>query len=431
MASESQKDETVINMVMSPLPSSYENLLAYELSMSSKFSIFQTPKILSRHNKAAYKPNAFSIGPFHYRANKQLEATQQIKLKYLRDLLARSNNPEEQYSQLTETIRSIQREARGCYAGPEAFVEILVLDGCFISELFRKDAKEKLRDPNDAIITISCFQEYLNHDLILLENQIPWMVLERLFSLTKLSPDESLIHLALKFFGNIFSSYEPSVTPNKFQERNIEIKHILDLLRHSLLLPLSSDKFNDKPTRWEPFPCATKINEAGITFKKGEADSILEINFANGVLEIPPLLIQETTETILRNLISFEQCCPNYQPIVTSYAKLMDNLIDTDEDVEILREKNIIDNWLNPEDAKQLFNKLYQDTYVKQFFYRDICVKVTRHFERCWPRWCVFYLHNFTSPWAMVSQAVGAILFILAFLQTLYSILGVVGDKKP
>ncbi|KAJ0052162.1 hypothetical protein Pint_02975 [Pistacia integerrima] len=425
--------------MVSLLPSSYENLMGYELSLPSNSSIFQTPKILSRHNEAAYKPNAFSIGPFHYGANKQMEATQKIKLKYLRDLLSRSNNPEELYSQLTETIRSIQREVRGCYAGPlescescaeEAFVEILVLDGCFITELFRKDAKKELRDPDDPIFTISYLQEYLNHDLILLENQIPWMVLERLFSLTKLSPDESLIQLALDFFGNISSSNKPSVTPNQFHEGKIEIKHILDLLRYSLLLPLSG-KFQGEPTGWEPFPCATKINEAGITFEKGMAGSILDIKFANGVLKIPPLLIHETTETILRNLISFEQCCPNYPPIVTSYAKLMDNLIETGKDVEILSEKNIIDSWLNPEDTKQFFNKLYQDTYVKQFFYHGLCVEVMRHRRQWWPRLRFFYLHNFTSPWAMVSQAVGAILLILALLQTSYSILGVVGDKKP
>ncbi|XP_031252242.1 UPF0481 protein At3g47200-like [Pistacia vera] len=434
MASESQKDETVINMVMSPFPSSYEHLLAYELSMSSTFSIFQTPKILFRHNEAAYKPNAFSIGPFYYRANKELQATQKIKLKYLRDLLSRSNNPEELYSQLTETIRSIQREARGCYAGPlescveEAFVEILVLDGCFISELFRKDAKKELRDPDDPIFTMSCLQEYLNHDLILLENQIPWMVLERLFSLTKLSPDESLIELALKFFSNIFSSRESSVAPHQLQD--IEIKHILDLLRHSLLLPLSPDKFKGEPTGWEPIPCATKMNEAGIKFKKAYADSILDINFANGVLMIPPLLIQETTETILRNLISFEQSYASYLPIVTSYVMFMGNLIDTEKDVEILSEHEIIDNWLYPEDAKQFFKKLYHGAYAGQFFYLDICLKVTRHRNRWWPRRRFMYLNTFTTPWATVSQVVAAIFLILEFLQTLYSIPGVMEDKK-
>ncbi|KAJ0111258.1 hypothetical protein Patl1_02999 [Pistacia atlantica] len=70
--------------------------------------------------------------------------------------------------------------------------------------------------------------------------------------------------------------------------------------------------------------------------------------------------------------------------IVTSYARLMYNLIDTDEDVEILSENDIIDNWLNPEDTKQFFNKLYHDRYVKEFFYHDICHKVNKHRKR----WC-------------------------------------------
>ncbi|KAJ0052157.1 hypothetical protein Pint_02970 [Pistacia integerrima] len=216
------------------------------------------------------------------------------------------------------------------------------------------------------------------------------MVLERLFSLTKLSPDESLIQLALKFFSNIFSSKEPSVAPNQFQD--IEIKHILDLLRHLLLIPLSSGKFEGEPTEWEPIPCATKMNEAGIKFTKAYADSILDINFKNGVLEIPPLSIQEKTETILRNLISFEQCCPSYLPIVTSYVIFMGNLIDTEKDVEILSVHDIIDNWLYPEDAKQFFKKLYHGAYARQFFYLGICWQVNRHRKYWWPRWRALYV---------------------------------------
>ncbi|KAJ0052161.1 hypothetical protein Pint_02974 [Pistacia integerrima] len=342
--------------------------MRYNFSVSPNFSIFRTPTILSKHNQAAYEPNAFSFEPFHH--GKQQKFTQKVKWDYLQGLLRRSTCPEELYCQLVQAIRSVEAKARNCYAesvgfSTKKFVEILLLDGCFISELFRKDAKKELRDPNDPLFTISSLQEYLSHDLILLENEIPWMVLERLFSLTKLSPDESLIQLALKFFSNIFSSYPPSVAPN--QSQDIEIKHILDLLRYSLLIPVSSGKFEGKPTEWEPIPYATKMNETGIKFTKAYADSILDINFKNGVLEIPPLSIQETTETILRNLISFEQSYPSYLPIVTSYVMFMGNLIDTEKDVEILSEHDIIDNWLYPEDAKQFFKKLYHGAYAGHF----------------------------------------------------------------
>ena len=54
------------------LASSIEQRMSDDLYMSSKCCIFKTPKILFRHSKKAYIPNAFSIGPFHH-ANKNLK----------------------------------------------------------------------------------------------------------------------------------------------------------------------------------------------------------------------------------------------------------------------------------------------------------------------------------------------------------------------
>ena len=49
-------------------------------------------------------------------------------------------------------------------------------------------------------------------------------------------------------------------------------------------------------------PSATNLDDFGITFKTdaGTSKSILDIDFneKNGELTIPPLLIQETTETV-------------------------------------------------------------------------------------------------------------------------------------
>ncbi|KAK3183779.1 hypothetical protein Dsin_031065 [Dipteronia sinensis] len=103
--------------------------------------------------------------------------------------------------------------------------------------------------------------------------------------------------------------------------------------------------------RMATFPLCTEIKGFGIKFRKVIPETILDIRFNNGSLEIPPLLVQETTETIFQNLIRLEQCYPNCPPIITAYAKLMDNLIDTTEDVEILCDNDVLDNRLNPEDA--------------------------------------------------------------------------------
>ena len=83
----------------------------------------------------------------------------------------------------------LEKEARECYAGPidyspDEFVKILVIDGCFIIELLRKGYYEWLREENDSNFTMACIFQFLFHDLILLENQVPWMVLELLFNMT-------------------------------------------------------------------------------------------------------------------------------------------------------------------------------------------------------------------------------------------------------
>lgn len=419
------------------LVSSLEHMMADDnISISSNCCIFRNPVILSCHNQKAFAPNGFSVGPFHH-GEDHLKLNEKIKLRYLQGLLRRSPNPKEKLTELLEEITSLEGLARECYAEPirfdkEEFVRILVVDGCFIIESVRKHSNEVSKEPDDPIFSMACLMELLNHDLVLLENQIPWFVLERLFVLTlnqEVPGNMDLIRLVLQFFQGLFSS--DTIQINSDQYRSHKIKHILDLLRYSLILPIRSEKYTEKNAGWEPFSCAAKINEAGIEFsRKRDYSTILDIKFYNGVLDIPPLAIHETTETIFRNLISFEQCYPNCDPFITSYAKFMDNLIYTTKDVDLLTEKGILNNWLDPDDATLYFNKLYNDTHVKKFYYDDLCKQVNEYCRSWWNKTRYFYMHNyFGTPWAIVSQIAATFLLLFTFLQTYYTIVG--GVQKP
>ena len=223
---------------------------------------------------------------------------------------------------LTNSVMELEKEARECYAGPidyspDEFVKILVIDGCFIIELLRKSADVELREENDPIFSMACMLQFLFHDLILLENQVPWMVLEHLFNVV------SLIKLLTKFFHKFYFA-EPACGFPPIGNT----KHILDAFGKLLVSPIGEDKGPD----WTLLPSATTLAEAGLKIKRGESRGLLDIKFDNGVLEIPQLLIQETTESFFRNIISFEQCYPNCEPRFTSYAILLDNLINTAKD---------------------------------------------------------------------------------------------------
>ncbi|XP_041006004.1 UPF0481 protein At3g47200-like [Juglans microcarpa x Juglans regia] len=402
--------------------------ISQELSMLPKPSIFRAPTILYRLNPQAYIPDAFSFGPLHH-DKPNLKPAEKIKARYLRGLISRSPSPDTKLRELVRSIEAVEREARQCYAGqidytPDEFIQILLIDGCFIIELLRKNAYHELREDDDPIFTMSCMLQFLNHDLILLENQVPWMVLERLFCITMEHRDQkySLMQLAMEFFANIFSSTRSSTSPAVDRSILQDIEHILDLLRKLLISSVGGDE--ERELGWRPMPSATSLAEAGIKFRqRKEFHSILDIDFKNGVLEIPLLLIQETTETIFRNLISFEQCYPNCKARFTSYAVLLDNLINTTKDVNILCDNHIIANWLNPEDAVQFFNKLYHNSYVKEYYYLRVCRDVNKYCQRRLPRWRAVLVRNyFNNPWAILSILVVFASLILSLLQTVFTI---------
>ena len=124
----------------------------------------------------------------------------------------------------------------------------------------------------------------------------------------------------------------------------------------------------------EPMPSAKRLEDSGIEIKTSTSNSILDIKFnrKKGVLEMPTLLIQEMTETVFQNLIILEQCCPIYEPRMTSYAMLLDYRINSKKDMEVLCRSKVIYNWLS-DDATRSFNKLCNiDTFTKKKFYLEL-----------------------------------------------------------
>ncbi|EXC31342.1 hypothetical protein L484_017622 [Morus notabilis] len=424
------RDHDIVIINVDGLAAELQNLMADNLFMPQECCIFRVPTILLRHNAEAYAPNAFSIGPFHYKRSPLMEATQKIKVRYLHDLISGGQpSPQRRLRDVIKAVTDVHEAACKYYAGPigmtmNEFVQVMVLDGCFIIELFRKKACQNLRGLDDPVFEMSCLLQFLYHDLIMLENQIPWVVLETLFNLPFVTRIDKrpLVQLAIEFFGNIFPTSSSNSLQTLLYPQN-EIKHILDMLRNSLVWP--SSVTNEADLNWQPMPSVTSLKKAGIKFKKGKnSKSILDVKFNKGVLEIPPLLVQETTEPLFRNLISFEQCCPGCQPVITTYAILMDNLINTNDDIESLSRIGILENWLSVDEATKFFNELYTDTYVKENYYLNLTKQVNEHCKRQWPRYRTVLVRDyFNHPWAFISLGVATFITVCTFIQTLFTIM--------
>ncbi|XP_059629609.1 UPF0481 protein At3g47200-like [Cornus florida] len=410
--------------------------------------MYRVPDVLREQNASKYSPTAMSIGPLH-RRTPRLEAMESVKLSYMRRLLDRTQTFEETKRACVAAMLKKEQLVRTCYAelkldavaakDDASLAEVMLIDGCFIIELlyrnFQKDYDPILWNP---------FKYYaVQHDLLLLENQIPFFVLQELFNLTVLekvqnernNQEYSLTLWVLSFFGDMMGLENGGVE----KMRNISPYHMLHLFHIYYLRPCDDDSSSNFTYEEQPgFKySATELHLAGVKLKAGKKRNLFDIKFntpfscsscwfcfRKGHLEIPPFSIYESTEPFLRNLIAFEQCCPWIESYFTSHAFLMDVLIDTPDDVKLFEEAGIICNYLGSSEAvSQLFNGICKNAVPRHFLYATL-YKEAMGFCKPWRVSAGKLKHDyFGNPWSGISVIAAIVLFALAFLQTFYAMI--------
>ncbi|KAJ9694931.1 hypothetical protein PVL29_010418 [Vitis rotundifolia] len=342
-------------------------------------SISMVPIQLRSVKKEAYTPQKFTVGPYHH-GNSVLVGMEKHKRHCMETLLGRVQNPEDTLNDCYMAIKNLNQRVRECYDGNIHFSAaklgaILLVDGCFILELFHRHIIQQRSDPN---ADNAWMVPALPHDLELLENQIPFFILVELYKIFQkhlhIFSEYSLISLALSFF-------HPNVNVNQ-EGMSMEPNHLLDLL-HKSLLPTPSNDSSGSETRGFDL-CASELLQAGIQFEKISESHLLDIKFdsGNGVIKIPPLSIHET-ELLLRNLIAlehrgFQNSCKTLH--ISSYALMMKSLIRSLADVELLEEKGIISS--KPVGGGRtlcLINDICKNVDIKDFYFGELCKEVNAY----------------------------------------------------
>ncbi|KAM0957290.1 hypothetical protein ACFX2A_025961 [Malus domestica] len=400
--------------------------------------IFRVPPKLVRDNENAFVPQVVSIGPYHH-GGKKFEAMEQIKLWNLQRLLNRKPTPDTSLVKFVKEIRSREEFLRSCYdekfdhLSSNQFVEMMVVDGCFILELMcRRSSICRYHD----VLSMPEMMSIVQSDMFLLENQLPGKVLDCLFNLTTSSYEPSLhIHtraLICDFMHKIEKVQLMLVIKGNIRE-TWQFRHLLDNVRDLLVGSLSRNE-NRPYGFWDPITAVTHLEEIGVKFQCASSETELSgitFNAENGVMKIPLIRIGAHTESLFRNLIAYERCSmkPHY---FLSYAMLLNKLIKSTKDLDSLIQNDIIDTTLSKEDTVCLVNRLCNDTASIPFFYSRLSLDVYFYNRDRWlRRWLVGiqrdYLYNPSSIWS-VSNAV-IIILILTTLQTIYSVLAYYKQK--
>nr|GME09175.1 UPF0481 protein At3g47200-like [Ipomoea batatas] len=422
-----------------------------ETEQWKKRSIYRIPASFTDVNKKAYKPQAVSFGPYHH-GEEHLKAMEVHKHRALVRFLRRSGKPLEHYLHALEPLVQDLKDAYdtttlpGCSWQQQVeedderisaqFLQLMILDGCFMLEILRTGSGSPKyclgKDdyaPNDPVFSDHgklYLIPHLRRDMLVLQNQLPMLLLYTLHAVANnVRIDTNIYSLAwqqvdvveeeaVEFMNDlVIKIWNPN---NSDPKKNLgKCLHVLDLYRKNLLWE-PANKYSRKRQQHvnkrrgareaarrrrrgdgddQIIRSATELYEAGIRFKKSKTQSLTDISFRWGVLRLPPITVDDTSESISK-------------------------------DVSLLHSSGIIQNAIGSDKAvAKLFNSLSKDITLDPDSSLDVVQNEVSHYcQKAWNEWRANLIHTyFRSPWAILSVIAAIFLFALTIVQTVYTVL--------
>ncbi|KAK8448633.1 hypothetical protein SEVIR_7G068100v4 [Setaria viridis] len=288
----------------------------------------------------------------------------------------------------------------------------------------------------------------IQHDILLLENQVPSCVLKAIVSAISLvhhqANVDTHINVACGFIEGLFQYIPTAVKPNKFD-------HLVDLCyqylhptsqttrgaHHEIPMPQGENDWQQPEVR--RLRRAREYRETGIRFKQMTQRppiSLLDITFSRGVLRIPRIVVDERTDYFLRNIVAYEQeSFDSSGSYVTAYVLFMSQLVSKAEDVTLLSEKDILVHQLgSDEEVSDMFKKMSKGIvfdFDSEYHLKDVTVALEKHYRDRRNRWMALLRHTyFSNPWLILGAIVAMVAFALSVSQAALNFLRFARNPK-
>ncbi|XP_056175958.1 UPF0481 protein At3g47200-like [Syzygium oleosum] len=413
-------------------------------------SIYKVPAHITILRPEAYQPQVVSFGPYHHDKD-QLRPMDKHKRRALQQFLDRSKKSDKPFF---ESLRKVEHELKDSYdeldrkwkeCTGDQFLELMIMDGCFMLEIMRTTIEEKHTigekhgyAPNDPVFSIDRLKyrrSFITRDMLILENQLPMLVLYELVAIESdnKKDQEDVNRLILKYCSATEKKYCSATEKKYCSGRPIgKCLHVLDVFRKGQLMMTTKKVQHDLENvglqaTEEIIRSANELHKAGIQFKTSPTGSLEDISFTGGVLRLPVIKVGDHTESMFLNLMTFERLHIGAGNAITAYVTFMDNIINSEQDVALLHAEGIIQNALGSDKAvAKLFNSLCEGVPLASNSSLDaVQENIGMHCETRWNKWKAHLNRDyFGSPWAILSLIAAIFLFILTIIQTVYAVLG-------
>ncbi|XP_077224174.1 UPF0481 protein At3g47200-like [Tasmannia lanceolata] len=320
----------------------------------------------------------------------------------------------------------------------DKFLELMFHDGCFLLEIMRIFVEDDYGDyaDNDPIFGLDGFFKFnvvIFEDTLKIENQVPLLVLNKLVAVEKgMTQDQST-----EYINDLVVNFFIGVKAFVF-----EVDDRTDLGSNTFMHMMALGwkcmvgDFDFHLQDGQVNMCSAKAfnSDAKVELDVSEKNSLIGFAFdeEKGILNLPLINIYDCTESLLLNLIAFEHLHTGVSHHVSSYVYYINGLIQSIEDLNLLRRKLTISSDKNADEIVRLIHKVNHDMgFVPKFtlFHvinplNEYYDKRTRKWEKRFRKWrSNFREMYFDSPWSLIALLAAALLLVLTVLQTVYAIL--------
>ncbi|KAI5674444.1 hypothetical protein M9H77_14808 [Catharanthus roseus] len=464
--------------------------------------VFQVPKALSLQKPESYSPQLIALGPYHH-LRPELYHMERHKLKAIKQI-STSDQIFNFQNLVISRLKEFDPCTRACYNkfmdyDQDTLAWIIAIDGCFLVNLVNSYSGSDF--DSNGIIT---------RDIMMVENQIPFVLLQEIRNCLNLCPNNELLRMFLNFC-EINSPIKLNIDKENYHRMP---RHLLDLMYHLIVefpgrvqspkedgppreVPVYIDMDNRTTSSWDssindselfqenvgailemvgsmgdkrtqavlkPVKIVSDIPWSSISglFRKGTlhhgeennlndeiaipsisylwryaevkcrpapaGGGIHEIKFmeTEPALYLPILNLNSSSETILRNLVAYEAATSRSSLELARFVNLMNGIIDTAEDVKLLKQNGvIIATNLTDDEIADLFNGMKR-FYVRSNKKSNIEIAIQKVNEYYDKKLVVRFIRrakkNLYTSWKCMAVISTVLLFVVLGIESFCSI---------
>ncbi|KAI6689866.1 hypothetical protein NL676_026694 [Syzygium grande] len=173
-------------------------------------------------------------------------------------------------------------------------------------------------------------------------------------------------------------------------------------------------------------PSVSDLSNVGVRFAPTKGNlSTISFDAKTAMLYLPAISLDVNSEACMRNLVAYEASNASGPLVFTRYTELMNGIIDSDEDVKLLRERGVILNLLkSDEEVAKLWNGMSKSIRLTKVPFLDKAIEdVNKYYDGRWKVKLGKFMKQYVfSSWQFLAVMAGIVLLLLVTLHAFCSV---------